>query len=69
MSLPPKKIDIPHLPIPWASAYVPVCSRHPECWVIPGGEHTGNRSRAMHCAREMADLIGPDIPKSSQRSA
>ena len=57
----------PHLSVPWAAAEVTICKKHPECWVIPGGEHTISRNCATYCAREMADLIGPEIPFKSRQ--
>lgn len=61
------KPAIPHTPVNWAAATVPVCARHPECWVIPGGVHTSSRNRAGYVARELADLIGPEVPTLSGR--
>jgi hypothetical protein len=60
-------VPVPHRPIQWASAEICVCAKHDDCWVIPGGEHTSSRNRAVHCARELADLIGPEVSARSNR--
>lgn len=63
-----KEFTVPHAPFQWAAAEIVICKRHPDCWVLPGGEHTSSRNRATFCAREMADLIGPTIPAKSRQS-
>lgn len=66
MSLFKTKSMVPHIPVTWAAAEIAVCKKHDECWVIPGGEHTSSRNRATYCAREVADLVGAEVPFHSR---